>query len=27
LIIFIIFKDGNIGDNKYGSNPKGLNYN
>ena len=27
LIIFIIFKDGKIGDNKYGSNPKGLNYN
>jgi uncharacterized membrane protein YhaH (DUF805 family) len=27
LIIFVIFKDGKIGDNKYGSNPKGLNYN
>ena len=27
LIIFVIFKDGRIGDNKYGSNPKGLNYN
>lgn len=27
LMIFIIFKDGKIGNNKYGSNPKGLNYN
>ena len=27
LIIFLIFIDGKIGDNKYGSNPKGLNYN
>lgn len=27
LIIFIIFRDGKIGDNEYGSNPKGLNYN
>ena len=26
LIIFVIFKNGTIGDNKYGSNPKGLNY-
>jgi len=27
IIIYVMFKDGKIGENKYGPNPKGLNYN